>query len=382
MKQQSYLSFWEYDTWFKHVDFTIIGSGIVGLTTAIFLTDKFPKAKVIVVESGVLPHGATTRNAGFACFGSPSEIIADIELHGKEKAYQLVQKRYDGLQKLLSLHGEQTIDYKPVGGIEVFRTKENYDTYANEISTLNQDLKTVLSTNKDVYKTLNPSQMETFGFSNTIHGILNSFEGHIHSGLLMKSLLEKVQSKSTISLLNGLEISEIVDTGSKLELMTNKGFQFTSSQVLVCTNGFTKKLLPHLDVEPARGQVLVTSPIPNLKLKGTFHHNEGYDYFRDVDSNRVLIGGGRNLDFKTENSSDLEMNEMIKTYLISLLNELVIPDQDFTIDFQWTGLMGIGKEKSPIIESISDRLHVAVRMGGMGVAIGTQVASDLVEKVL
>jgi hypothetical protein len=45
----------------------------------------------------MLPHGASTKNAGFACFGSISEIIDDLKSHS-EGGFQLVTKRWEGLR--------------------------------------------------------------------------------------------------------------------------------------------------------------------------------------------------------------------------------------------------------------------------------------------
>jgi len=68
----SNLSFWEKQTYLNNIDLIVIGSGIVGLSAAISYKEKHKKAKVIVLEKGVLPCGASTKNAGFACFGSVS----------------------------------------------------------------------------------------------------------------------------------------------------------------------------------------------------------------------------------------------------------------------------------------------------------------------
>jgi hypothetical protein len=68
----------------------------------------------------MLPHGASTKNAGFACFGSISEIIDDLKSHSEE-VYQLVTKRLEGrLRKRL---GDEAIDFKPYGGYELFLKK-------------------------------------------------------------------------------------------------------------------------------------------------------------------------------------------------------------------------------------------------------------------
>ncbi len=81
------LSFWELETYFKNVDFTIIGSGIVGLSTAYHLRKKNPEAKIVIIEKGMLPEGASTKNAGFACFGTLSEVLWYLESHSEEEVY-------------------------------------------------------------------------------------------------------------------------------------------------------------------------------------------------------------------------------------------------------------------------------------------------------
>ena len=84
------------------------------------LREKFPKAKILVLEKGILPQGASTKNAGFACFGSISEIIDDLKTHSEEEVIQLVQKRVQGLQLLRNRLGDEVIDFKPYGGYELF----------------------------------------------------------------------------------------------------------------------------------------------------------------------------------------------------------------------------------------------------------------------
>ena len=72
------LSFWEKESFVKY-DYIVVGSGIVGLSTAAALIEKFPRKKVLILERGVFPLGASTKNAGFACFGNPTELLWDID---------------------------------------------------------------------------------------------------------------------------------------------------------------------------------------------------------------------------------------------------------------------------------------------------------------
>ncbi|MGZ3840207.1 MAG: FAD-dependent oxidoreductase, partial [Flavisolibacter sp.] len=67
-------SVWEKETFFAPQDVMILGSGFVGLWSAYYLKKKQPALRITILERGLIPTGASTRNAGFACFGSLSEV--------------------------------------------------------------------------------------------------------------------------------------------------------------------------------------------------------------------------------------------------------------------------------------------------------------------
>ena len=105
------LSYWEKESFFRNIDVAIIGSGIVGLSAAIRLKELSPKLEIMILERGSLPIGASTRNAGFACFGSLSEMIDDLNFHSEEEVFQLVEKRWKGLQLLRKNLGDKNKYY-------------------------------------------------------------------------------------------------------------------------------------------------------------------------------------------------------------------------------------------------------------------------------
>jgi hypothetical protein len=41
--------------------------------------------------------------------------------------------------------------------------------------------------------------------------------------------------------------------------------------------------------------------------------------------------------------------------------------------------MGVGKKKQPIIRQLSDNVFCGVRLGGMGIAIGSSVGKELAD---
>jgi glycine/D-amino acid oxidase-like deaminating enzyme len=97
---------------------------------------------------------------------------------------------------------------------------------------------------------------------------------------------------------------------------------------------------------------------------------------------RVLFGGGRNLDFEGETTDSFADNELILADLKHKLDTIILPQTPYEIDYHWSGIMAFGADKFPIIASHSERVYMAVRMGGMGVAIGSEAAYRLVRLML
>ncbi|HRH38377.1 MAG TPA: FAD-dependent oxidoreductase [Flavobacteriales bacterium] len=364
-------SVWEAKSFGKRPHLVVIGSGIVGLFTALFHKRKHLAHRVVVVEAGPHPSGASVKNAGFACFGSPSELLADLNKEGADAMLARVEERWLGLLELRAELGEANIGFEDSGGYEVYRTNDAlYPQVAEGFDSLQQLLQPIFK--KPVFN-WDDDAIARFGLNGIDHVVRTELEGPIDTGRMMHTLLQKVIA-SGVELQWNRKVTSVQEHNRCAEIVLADGSRLEAEQVLVATNGYTSALFPQLDVIPARGQVLLTSPIPGLKLKGTFHLDEGFYYFRDL-GGAVLLGGGRNLDVAGETTSEDATTERIQTALEDLLRTVIIPDSDFTIERRWSGTMGFGREsKSPIIQRVSDRVGVAVRLGGMGVAIGIRVA--------
>jgi gamma-glutamylputrescine oxidase len=372
-------SYWERTTFIDNADVIIIGSGIVGLSAALHLKTREPNLKVLVLERGFLPTGASTKNAGFACFGTVSEQLSALSHSSEEEVARLVNYKWRGLQRLRQNLGDTNIDYHQHGGYELFTQSE--ETHADEcihkIDYLNSLLKNAIS-GHDIYSVVN-KKIAAFGFNGVSRMIYNPFEGQIHTGKMMRALLNKCYQKD-VMVLNGCAINNVMQAENHICLSTSKG-NFKAGKVVLATNAFANQLFPELKVIPGRGQVLVTKPIAGLMLKGTYHFNEGYYYFRNVDG-RVLFGGGRNLDFAAEETGEFGHTDVVKQSLVNYLNHVILPGQNTEIDYWWSGIMGFGDDISPIVKQVKPNVYCAVRCNGMGVAMGSLVGEEVAELVL
>lgn len=367
-------SYWETKTWFSNLDYCIVGSGITGLNCALDLKKRFPKARILVLESGFLPNGASTKNAGFACFGSLSEIRDDLQSHSEEEVVELVKKRLRGLKLLRQNLGDANIGYKEYGGYELFTNEDQalYEECFSEMPRVNTLLESVFG--EKVFS----KEKNVFGFRNIQKKLIyNQFEGQLDTGKMMQNLLRKVQSAG-VKILNTISVEEFSENGNSVKIKTDKG-EFSAKKLLIATNGFAGKLGIE-KVKPARAQVLITKPIKDLEIKGTFHLDKGFYYFRNIDD-RILLGGGRNLDFKAEETTEMAQTKLIQDRLEEMLKTTILPEVQFEIDHRWSGIMGVGKQKKPIVKQLSENIYCGVRLGGMGVAIGSLVGKELSELV-
>ena len=377
--ETSNFSYWERTAFVNAADAIIIGSGIVGLSAALQLKIREPNLKVVVLERGFLPSGASTKNAGFACFGTVSEQLAALKHTTEDKVVQLANYKWRGLQRLRRNLGDASIDYNQHGGYELFMNNEHAIAAdaIEQIDYLNNLLKPAID-GHDIYSVAD-AKIAGFGFGGVCRMIYNSFEGQIHTGKMMRALLNKVYEQGVL-VLNNCAILAIEQADGHICLISTQG-NFKTSKVILATNAFANELYPGLQVTPGRGQVLVTRPIPGLKIKGTYHFNEGYYYFRNID-NRVLFGGGRNIDFNAEATHSFGHTGAVKEKLTEYLHHVILPGQNAEIDYWWSGIMGFGEEISPIVKEVEPNIFCAVRCNGMGVAMGSLVGEEVADLAL
>lgn len=374
------LSYWEQAS-FLHYDHIVIGAGITGLNTAIELKEKFPRQRVLVLERSLFPYGASTRNAGFACMGSLTELLDDLQHMTEEETIMLYAQRTEGLTYLRQRLGDEEIGYQANGSYELITEAEL--PLLRQMERLNDLLHGI--TGKPAFTMAN-EKLPEFGFPKERVSALieNTCEGEIHTGKMMRRLTDLALSLG-IEIKTGALVKQFTEEKQKVRVdIADNSRQETVTlqcdQLFICTNAFTGSFFPDEDVTPGRGQVLITEPIPDLKIKGVFHFDKGYYYFREID-NRILLGGGRKLDFEGETTTEIDLHAAIQQDLEEQLRQLILPNKEVAISQRWSGIMAFGKSKSPIVKQRSARIYGAFRMGGMGVALAASAAKQLVKLV-
>lgn len=349
-------------------DVVIVGGGLVGLTAAIALAGRAPRRRIRVLERGLLPSGASSRNAGFACFGSPTELLEDERAHGTEAMVDLVARRADGLRRLRARLGDDALRFRPTGGHEVLRSEDTH--VLDALDRLDQLLGPVFD-GPVVRPGGDPARLGLGPAA--AHLVALPQEGALDPGAMMDALLRLARARD-VEVWTGAEVVDLQPADGHVDVRL-PDLTVRARQVAVCTNGFAAGLLD-VAVRPGRNQVLVTAPVADLPFDGVFHLDRGYVYFRAVEG-RVLLGGARHLDPEGETTPAFGLDPAIRDHLDHLLRTLVLPGRDVAVTHRWSGILGLGASREPLVARVGPRLVAGVRLGGMGVALGSAVGEQV-----
>lgn len=359
----------------QEADCIIVGGGLIGLLTALEWRDAHPQDRIMLFERGLLPSGASSRNAGFACFGSLTELLADIDAVGMATTAELVARRWHGLARLRARVGDAAMGFENFGGHELL-TESQLPALAH-LAEINSALQPLFG---EAVFVVDEAALAARGFGPQIHALVsNRFESQVHSGKLMRALA-LMAGEHGIEIHTGATVEAIDDGSSHVEVrVAQAGAEdsrtFIAGRVALCTNGMAGALAPQAGIEPARGQILLTEPVPGLAWRGCHHFDEGFYYFRNV-GERILLGGARHRDFQGERTTELATSETIQETLQLMLEKVILPGRAVRIEQRWAGLMGFTVDKQPLVSKLSARVAIGFGCNGMGVALGADIAAS------
>jgi len=182
-----------------------------------------------------------------------------------------------------------------------------------------------------------------------------------------------------VCMFNGVEVKSYSTLQNEVRVETSSGI-WKAKCVAFCTSSFHSHLFEDLEMTSKRNQVIVTRPIPDLKLNGTFHHEQGFNYFRNIDG-RILMGGMRHQFPNTESTSLQGNTSEVVEALKQFLQNKIHTTSEIEIDMVWSGILGVGKDERPVVREVQENVFVGVCLGGIGVAIGSLIGEELAELI-
>ncbi len=369
-------SFWERDLFRKHYDLLIIGGGFSGLATAYYFAKENPTLSICILEKQVLHRKASTRNAGMACISSLSELLNDVQLEGWGPILSLVEKRWKGLELMRNLFPAKEIHYRDVPAGELFFEGQKFTSgdYLPRMEEANEKLNPIVG---EGYFTSAPA---FFPSHSSAEFVKHKWEGQLHPARLCQAWIKKCRDLG-IDILEGVECLSSESNDSGFEVRT-RGPVFSANRLLWATNGALSSIYPELDVKPVQNHVWVFPERAPVSWEGNIHAESGYVYARSI-GKQLLIGGARHQ--QQHQGKDLNDNgEEIYAYLVDFARQYLWenggPDK-LQPEAHWTGYLGVGDHKQPILDEINEGEFILARLSGMGVALSTYLGREMAKRI-
>lgn len=363
----------------KKADVVIIGGGIAGLSTLYWLKHSDPNLKVVLVEKGRIGSGATGRNAGFITCGSVEHFNRMVSHHGEKDALDIWNYSEDNL-KLLKEHivknDSEYLMFENKGSCSLASEDKEFEELQKSAELMSNLDINVEVLNEDAIK----DRLGAVGFKGGIKYIDDATVNPTRLIDKIKSITEDENHQ----VYENAEVLGIEKKGDERLVITDR-MEIETSLVILATNGYSPLLNDYFKgkIEPTRGQILATEPVPRF-MESSCYANFVLDYFRQIPSGEVIIGGFRQLKKDAEKGYEDEISDVIQEALGEFLQKHIPAVREAKITHRWTGIMGFSQDGQPLIGSLPTDSSVYF-LGGFtahGLGLAFKSAKVLVDSLM
>jgi glycine/D-amino acid oxidase-like deaminating enzyme len=360
----------------RHFDAIIVGAGITGLSTAYWLNHEDPSLKIAIIEKARVGFGASGRNAGFITCGSVEHFNRLVGKHGQNEAVEIWRFSETNLN-LLKEHIIQ--DNR---SLMQFEQKGCYSLAAHEseLKELTQ-VAGIMDGLGIPVEVINDSEVQKrLGAVRFVGGIRYLDDASVHP----IQLLQQMNKNIDVTLIEQTEVFgyEPSEEGNRI-VKTDNG-DFEAPMVIYALNGFSASLHPYFadKIYPTRGQILMMEKVPHF-MDGPCYANFYLDYFRQLPSGELLIGGFRQIEKTTEVGYSDHITTPIQTALHEFVMNHLPQYENKAISHRWSGIMGFSADGQPLIGALPDDPQIFFVGGytGHGMGLAFHCAKTLIDLV-
>ncbi len=364
-------------------DVAIIGAGITGAATALWLARAGVKVRVLDARS--IAAGASGRNGGFIANGTTKSYAKTIQQHGREQARRLwafTVRNHEHAARFIE-------ELEQIGWSCTYRRNGTFKLAAKE-SELEQIIESASLLNEDGWEVNLVQQYELpMRLRNTYFGgAFYPSNGELHPAKFVTGLAWLAQQAGAVF----HDESPVVEITVEDEgvLLNTPGGKVHAHSLVLATNAW----LPEIGrlvganwlsscIIPTRGQIIVTEPVNEQIFPCPCSADEGYQYWRQLPDGRLVVGGWRNRSFDTElQTFDERPNESVQRHLDAFVHETLNLSRVRIVN-RWAGIMGFTSDGLPLIGRLPGVPHCYIVGGytGHGNAFAIQAAQLVSELV-
>lgn len=349
------VSYWNDRTRFSknqdvtEVDVVIVGGGIAGMSTAYWLTKEDPDLRVALVEKYHFGEGATGRNAGFITCGSVEHFNRLVSKHGEKEAteiWKFSERNLELLQEHIIQDSQQELLFERKGSFSLASTEHEFSELKKSASLMDKFGISVEVLEEEAIK----KRLQADKF---VGGIKYIDDASIDPIRLLNKIKSRIElTQNSVQFHEHNEVFSIDQAGDNKIVCTNKN-RFKCSMVIMATNGYSALMHPFFTdkIFPTRGQIMITEPVARF-MEGPCYANFVLDYFRQLPTGELIIGGFRQLQKDAEVGYSDEITDVIQKALEEFLKLHVPPVRSAKITHRWSGIMGFSVDGQPMVGAL------------------------------
>ena len=360
----------------KKVDVAIIGSGFTGLSSALTLSRA--GRDVLVLESGELGAGASSRNGGMIGSGHRANYSSLKNRYGHEAAIGILKEGIASFDFTTSLIEKENIDCKfsRTGRFLAAWNQHDYEKMAQERNLF------VKLIGLDAEMIPRSEQQKELTTDSYFGGCVFHNHGGLHPALFHRGLQERVLSAGA-SIIQHIHVKHIINENkNEFTLVTSKG-RLIARNIIVATNGYTSSTTPYFQkrIVPVASFMIATEPLPSDLLKQLIPNNRvivesraRHCYYRtSPDGKRILFGARASFTVMDPRRS----GKCLHTLMSNLFPQL----SSVRISHSWNGFVAMTKDQIPHI-GCYDGIHYAMGYNGSGVAMAPYLGFKVANMML
>lgn len=274
----------------KQVEIVILGAGIMGCSLAYWLTRQGQRP--LIIERNVHPAGgATGRNGGLMVAGPSQPYQRAIQRLGHAQARDVMRATL--------LNRELLDEVLKREAIEAAYTRPGFLTIGADADEAAQLQATVRALKADGFggdwleRAEAEKQLGTTLGQHYVGAVFAPGDGQLHSARYTFGVAEAARRAGALfAFSTAAQVVEPGRGGQGWRIRTTRG-AVTTARLVITLNAWAGELFPLLRpfISPTRGHVILTAPV-SFQLT-PWVANAGWDYGRQLEDGRLLIGGQR-----------------------------------------------------------------------------------------
>ena len=278
----------------READVAVVGAGLTGLWTALFLKALDPGVEVAVIEQGLAAYGASGRNAGMLSETVDHSHGLAIEHFGEPEARRLAVLGETNVAQMTAFLSERQIrcDYEPTGRLMVALTAAHVDEAARTVETARR-------LGLDSFRLLDRAAVQAEVHSPLYLGGVAVTGGGILDPVKLVDGLRAEAERSGVRVYEHSRVTALETAGASGRVRTAAG-SVAVRRIVLATSAYTHHLLPGIlhRFIPLYDYILVSDPLTPAqheaigwrRRQGITDGRTFFNYYRLTDDGRILWG--------------------------------------------------------------------------------------------